>query len=73
MHKVDVICPSRNVAISKWHNYTRDNFIICNYECTDVPSCASIKNAPLKAQIAIIAGKEGMKTLKENRDKTPYI
>lgn len=32
MHKVDVICPNRNVATSKWHNYTRDNFIICNYE-----------------------------------------
>lgn len=69
MHKVDVICPSRNVATSKWHNYTRDNFIICNYECTDIPrACASIKNAPLKAQIVIIAHKENMKSTKENRD-----
>lgn len=55
MHKVDVICPSRNVAASQWHNYTRDNFIIFNYKYTDVRTCASIKNIPLKAQIASIA------------------
>lgn len=43
MHKVDVICPNRNVATSKWHNYIHDNFIICNCGHIDVLRVSAFK------------------------------